>query len=226
MIELENITKKVIKSKDELVILNNINVKFKQGNFYAIMGYSGSGKSTLLNIIGLLDNPTSGIIFLNGIDPLNLTEKEVNTIRLKEIGYVFQECYLSENLNVYENIMMPLLINKSLSVQEKKEVVNELLKMINLQDRANHFPKELSGGERQRIAIARALVNNPRIIIADEPTGNLDRENEQIIFNLLKNLSNIGKCIIVVSHSEKIKEYADEILYMDCGVLKGEKNEI
>lgn len=226
MIKLRNISKKFVKSKKEIVALNSVNVKFELGKFYAIMGASGSGKSTLLNIVGLLDKPTSGILYINDANISTFNEKQNNMVRLKEIGYVFQECYLSDNLNVYENIMIPLMVNNHLSSKEKKQIVNDLLKMINLHDRANHFPKELSGGERQRVAVARSLVNNPKIILADEPTGNLDKKNEEIIFNLLKKLTSIGKCVVVVSHSESVKIYADKIFYMNNGILRGEEDEI
>ncbi len=222
MIELNSISKKFLKSKKEIIALNNINFKFELGKFYAIMGNSGSGKSTLLNIVGLLDKPTSGILCINDTDTSMFNEKQNNMIRLNEIGYVFQECYLCENLNVFENIMLPLMINKKLSEKEKIKIVNDLLNMINLYNRINHFPKELSGGEKQRVAIARSLVNNPRIILADEPTGNLDKNNEEMIFSLFKKLANIGKCVIVVSHSEFIKKYADKILYLDNGIIRGD----
>ncbi len=223
MIELNGIYKKFTNSKKEILALNNVSMKFETGKFYAIIGPSGSGKSTLLNISGLLDKPTSGILCINGHNTSTLTEKEKNILRLSEIGFVFQECYLNENLTVYENIMLPLLINNDLLIIEKRKIVKDLLNMINLCDRANHFPKELSGGEKQRVAIARALVNNPQMILADEPTGNLDNRNEQIIFNLLKKLSKIGKCVVVVSHSESITKYADKIIYIESGVLRGEE---
>lgn len=221
MIELSSICKKYLKSKNEIVALNDIDYKFESGKVYAIMGCSGSGKSTLLNIIGLLDKPTSGILFINNYDISTFSEKQINLVRLKEIGYVFQECYLSKNLNVYENIMIPLLVNNNISIQEKKGRVNGLLDMIKLKNRANHFPNELSGGEKQRVAIARALVNNPEIILADEPTGSLDKDNERIIFKIFKELANIGKCVILVSHSELAKEYANSIIYMSNGTLGG-----
>lgn len=226
MIELKNISKKFKKSKNEILALSDINIKFELGKFYAIMGCSGSGKSTLLNIIGLLDKPTSGILYLNNVNTSSLNEKSKNLIRLKEIGYVFQECYLIDNLTVYENIMLPLLINKNISKENKKIIVNDLLKKINLIERANHFPKELSGGEKQRVAVARSLVNNPRIILADEPTGNLDKKNEEVIFNLFRDLANTDKCVIVVSHSELIKRFADDIIYMTNGTVGGESNDI
>ena len=209
-------------------IANNININFESGKFYAIMGNSGSGKSTLLNIIGLLDYPSSGILRINNLNIKHLSQSKLDELRSMEIGYVFQECFLSENLTVFENIMLPLLINNNISQRKKILIVNELLLMIKLNERKDHFPKELSGGERQRVALARALVNNPTIILADEPTGNLDRKNEIIIFNILKKLTLYGKCVIVVSHSELIKDYANEIIILKDGIniiMKGELSE-
>lgn len=225
MVELINIKKSFVKSKEKISVLKNININFDCGNFYAIMGKSGSGKSTLLNIIGLLDNPTSGKLLFNNSDISHLSQSKLNELRLKEIGYVFQECFLSENLTVYENIMLPLIINKNITRLEKEQIVNDLLKMIKLTNRKKHYPNELSGGERQRVALARALVNNPKIILADEPTGNLDKENEKIIFSIFKRLSMCGKCVIVVSHSESIQNYANEIIFLNNGIMKGEHNE-
>ena len=226
MIKLENITK--MYNKKNIIALNNININFESGKFYAIMGNSGSGKSTLLNIIGLLDYPSSGILRINNLNIKHLSQSKLDELRSMEIGYVFQECFLSENLTVFENIMLPLLINNNISQRKKILIVNELLLMIKLNERKDHFPKELSGGERQRVALARALVNNPTIILADEPTGNLDRKNEIIIFNILKKLTLYGKCVIVVSHSELIKDYANEIIILKDGIniiMKGELSE-
>lgn len=222
MIELRDVNKEFINHKMKIIALNNINCSFDGGKFYAIMGSSGSGKSTLLNMIGLLDKPTSGNIIINNINIRNYNEKDVNMLRMKKIGFVFQDCFLSENLNVYENVILPLLINNDINMKEKHERVLQLLKMLNLNNRIEHYPKELSGGECQRVSIARALVNNPDIIIADEPTGNLDKLNEENIFNFLKQLARIGKCVIVVSHSELIKKYADKVLYMNNGKLRGD----
>ena len=226
MIKLENITK--MYNKKNIIALNNININFESGKFYAIMGNSGSGKSTLLNIIGLLDYPSSGILRINNLNIKHLSQSKLDELRSMEIGYVFQECFLSENLTVFENIMLPLLINNNISQRKKILIVNELLLMIKLNERKDHFPKELSGGERQRVALARALVNNTTIILADEPTGNLDRKNEIIIFNILKKLTLYGKCVIVVSHSELIKDYANEIIILKDGIniiMKGELSE-
>lgn len=228
MIKLENITKMYKKNKKNIIALNNININFESGKFYAIMGNSGSGKSTLLNIIGLLDYSSSGILRINNLNIKHLSQSKLDELRSMEIGYVFQECFLSENLTVFENIMLPLLINNNISQRKKILIVNELLLMIKLNERKDHFPKELSGGERQRVALARALVNNPTIILADEPTGNLDRKNEIIIFNILKKLTLYGKCVIVVSHSELIKDYANEIIILKDGIniiMKGELSE-
>lgn len=225
MIELSGITKKFTNSKKEIIVLNNVNKKFYPGKFYAIMGHSGSGKSTLLNIIGLLDKPSSGLLLIDDVE-LSYNEKKLNLLRKNKIGYIFQECYLNENLNVFENIMIPLLINDEISKKNKFIRVKELIRMVGLIDREKHYPKELSGGEKQRVEIARALVNNPSIILADEPTGNLDMKNEKMIFKLFKKLSNIGKCVIVVSHSESIKNYSDETLFVKAGVLRGENYEI
>ena len=228
MIKLENITKMYKKNKKNIIALNNININFESGKFYAIMGNSGSGKSTLLNIIGLLDYPSSGILRINNLNIKHLSQSKLDELRSMEIGYVFQECFLSENLTGFENIMLPLLINNNISQRKKILIVNELLLMIKLNERKDHFPKELSGGERQRVALARALVNNPTIILADEPTGNLDRKNEIIIFNILKKLTLYGKCVIVVSHSELIKDYANEIIILKDGIniiMKGELSE-
>lgn len=184
------------------------------------MGRSGSGKSTLVHIIGLLDNPTSGTVYINGKDTSNLKEDEIQEIIGQNIGFVFQKFYLNNNLTALENVMLPSLINKNMSFDEKKKKAMQLLKLVGLENRVNHKPKELSGGEAQRVAIARSLINSPKIIIADEPTGNLDKESELVIFNLLKKISKRGKTVIVVSHNEIIKEYADKVYILDDGVLK------
>lgn len=221
MIELKNICKTFIKKNKQITAIKNIDLNFKKGKFYAIMGNSGSGKSTLLNIVGLLDKPTSGILCINSIDSSFLSEKSLNEIRLKEIGFVFQESLLMENLNVYENIMIPLLMNSEIPEKGKKTIVEDLIKLLKLDERINHYPRELSGGERQRVCLARALVNSPNVILADEPTGSLDKNNEKLIFGILKELSNHGRCVIAVSHSELIKQYADDIIYLDNGVIGG-----
>ena len=217
--ELKNVSK-IYKLKDaEIVALDNFSYKFELGKLYGIMGHSGSGKSTLINILGLLEMPTNGIYKLDNKNVSKLSSNELANLRLHTIGFVFQDYFLDENMTALENVMLPLLINKNLNFNEKVEKANKLLKEGGLENRINHFPKELSGGEKQRVAIARALANGPEIILADEPTGNLDEDNEKIIFEQLKKLSKEEKCVIVVSHSDAIKKYANEILKISKGKL-------
>lgn len=211
---------KIFKRKEEEVVaLDDVSFKFEMGKLYGIMGHSGSGKSTLINIIGLLENPTKGSYILDKKDVSKLSDKELADLRLKTIGFIFQDYFLDDNMTALENVMLPLLINKELTFKEKEEKACNLLKEVGLEKRIKHFPKELSGGEKQRVAIARALANEPKIILADEPTGNLDEENEKIILDILKNLSKDGKCVIVVSHSEEIKKYADQLIKIKSGKL-------
>lgn len=218
-LKLENICK-VYNSKTERVIaLNQINYQFEVGKFYAIMGHSGSGKSTLISILGLIDRPSSGKYYLNGEDVFKLDDYKLSKLRNKEIGFIFQNFYLDEHLKAYENVMIPMIINENIPKDERKNRAITLLKKLNLEKRINHFPKEMSGGEQQRVAIARALANEPNIILADEPTGNLDKKNELMVFEELKNLSLAGKLVIVVSHSDEIKNYADIILELKDGEL-------
>ena len=218
-LKLENICK-VYNSKTEKVIaLNQINYQFEVGKFYAIMGHSGSGKSTLISILGLIDRPSSGKYYLNGEDVFKLDDYKLSKLRNKEIGFIFQNFYLDEHLKAYENVMIPMIINENIPKDERKNRAITLLKKLNLEKRINHFPKEMSGGEQQRVAIARALANEPNIILADEPTGNLDKKNELMVFEELKNLSLAGKLVIVVSHSDEIKKYADIILELKDGEL-------
>lgn len=185
--------------------LDNVSYEFKPGKMYAIMGHSGSGKSTLISIIGLIETYTSGKITIDQKDISELKDDELSNLRMKHIGFVFQDFYLDEHLKAYENVMLPMLINKEIKKEERKEKACKLLIDLGLRDRINHFPKEMSGGEQQRVAIARSLANDPKIILADEPTGNLDEENEKLVFETLKDLSKKGKCVIVVTHSEEIK---------------------
>ena len=220
--KLINAEKKYNIKNNEIIVFKNLNIQFdeKDGKFYAIMGHSGSGKSTLIQILGLLDELTNGKYILNKIDTNKLTEDEKSFIRMKKIGFVFQSFHLNNKLKAYENVMLPMMINKNIKSNERKKKAIFLLKQLNLENRINHFPNELSGGEQQRVAIARALANDPDIILADEPTGNLDVQNEREVFKILKQLAKSGKCVIVVSHNDIIKQYADEIFLMDNGILK------
>lgn len=220
ILRLENCSKSYTKKNNIITILNNVTLNFERGKFYAIMGKSGAGKSTLIQILGLLDNIDCGKIEINGNDVTKLSESKKDTIRNKNIGFVFQEFYLSPNLNTISNVLLPTYINENLNEVESLKKANSLLKKLDIYDRASHYPNELSGGEQQRVAIARALINDPDILLADEPTGNLDDENEEIVLNLLKNMSKNGKCVIVVSHNKEIKKYADTVLKLENGVLK------
>ena len=220
LIYIKGLTKKYQRNKEDIVALDNINIKFEIGKFYAVMGHSGSGKSTLINIIGLIETATSGEYYLNGKNISDLNENEKANIRAKYFGFIFQDYNLDPNLKAYENVMLPMLIDKKVKNIDAKEKAIKLLESLDLAHRINHYLKELSGGEQQRVAIARALANNPEIILADEPTGNLDKKNEQKIFSDLKKLSESGKCVIVVSHSLEIKEYADVIYTLEDGTIR------
>ena len=217
---IENVCKVYKTKNDEVKALDNVSYEFKPGKLYAIMGHSGSGKSTLISILGLIETLTSGRITINNKDISKLKDDELANLRMKYIGFVFQDFYLDEHLKAYENVMLPMLINKEIKREDRKEKALKLLTDLGLNERINHYPKELSGGEQQRVAIARSLANDPEIILADEPTGNLDEENEKLVFETLNDLAKKGKCVIVVTHSEEIKKYADEILKITKGKLE------
>lgn len=201
-------------------VLDNINMQFLKGKMYGIMGPSGSGKSTLLNIIGTLESPSEGEIEILGNKLNGYGEKELCNLRAKHIGYVFQNFYLNPYLSAVENVMVPMKVNDEIEASKRKEIAEGLLKRFGMEDRVEHLKSQMSGGEQQRVAIARALANNPDIILADEPTGNLDEENEIVIFKTLKELSQSGKTVIVVSHNDIVKEYADEIVNIVKGKIK------
>ena len=188
MIQIENLSKVFRTSEVETIALNHVNIEVKEGEFVAIMGPSGCGKSTLLNILGLLDNPTEGSYKLLGNEVANLKEKERTRLRKGVIGFVFQSFNLIDELNVFENVELPLTY-LGIKASERKERVLEILKRMNLSHRAKHFPQQLSGGQQQRVAIARAVVTNPKLILADEPTGNLDSKNGAEVMNLLTELN-------------------------------------
>lgn len=215
--QLNGINKSYFSKNNTLHILKDVSATFNSGNFYAIMGRSGSGKSTLVNILGMLDSYDSGEYFFDGKDVKKFTENEKSDIRALKIGFVFQSFYLNSNLTALENVLLPTYINKSISKNNRKKIGIELLEKFGLGDRINHKPSELSGGEQQRVAIARALINNPSIIIADEPTGNLDSKSEKDIFQLLRNIADGGKTVIVVSHNDLIKSYCDVLYVMNDG---------
>ena len=217
--KLEHITKNYYISKNKIEALKDVTIEFKENSFYAIMGRSGSGKTTLVNIIGLLDDCTSGNYYLDNIDVTKLKNDSKSEIISKNIGFVFQSFYLNNNLTAIENVMLATFINKNINKADRKQLAKDLLTKLGLKDRINHKPKELSGGEQQRVAIARALINNPKIIIADEPTGNLDSVSEKEVFEILKDISKTGKIVIVVSHNPIVKNYCDYLYVMNDGIL-------
>ena len=219
MLELKNVKKVYVVKNEKVMALNDVSYTFEMNNFYGIMGHSGSGKTTLISVLGLLESFDSGTYLINGEEVKDFDNNKISKIRRDYIGFVFQDFYLDEYLNVYENVMLPLITHKELSKEKKNEMVIEALTKVGIVDRKNHFPSQLSGGEKQRVAIARALINNPKIILADEPTGNLDEDNEKMIFQILKDLSKEGKCVIVVSHSNEVKSYADKIIKIANGKL-------
>ena len=216
MIQIENLSKVFRTSEVETIALNHVNIEVKEGEFVAIMGPSGCGKSTLLNILGLLDNPTEGSYKLLGNEVANLKEKERTRLRKGVIGFVFQSFNLIDELNVFENVELPLTY-LGIKASERKERVLEILKRMNLSHRAKHFPQQLSGGQQQRVAIARAVVTNPKLILADEPTGNLDSKNGAEVMNLLTELNKEGTSIVMVTHSQHDAGFAHRVIHLFDG---------
>ena len=200
----------------ETLALNKVSIEVKEGEFVAIMGPSGCGKSTLLNILGLLDNPTSGEYYLNGIEVSRYTEAQRTKLRKGIIGFVFQSFNLIDELNVYENIELPLLY-MGVSATERKKMVQEAMERMAIVHREKHFPQQLSGGQQQRVAIARAVVANPKLILADEPTGNLDSKNGQEVMNLLSELNKEGTTIVMVTHSQHDAGFASRTINLFDG---------
>jgi putative ABC transport system ATP-binding protein len=216
MIQLSNIKKVFCSEEIETWALREVNLEVKQGEFVAIMGPSGCGKSTLLNILGLLDNPTDGTFILNNRDVTTLSENERTDIRKGLIGFVFQSFNLIDDLNVFENIELPLLY-MDITNKERKLRVEALMNKMQMSHRRRHFPNQLSGGQQQRVAIARAIISNPEIILADEPTGNLDSKNSNEVMNILQGLHQQGTTIIMVTHSQHDASYADRIINLYDG---------
>mgnify|MGYP002768359754 FL=1 len=219
VLEIKDLIKNYYHKEKKIEVLKSLSYDFEKGKFYGIMGHSGSGKTTLFNIIGTIDKEYNGNILVNSKNISSLNDEDMASLRNLEIGFVFQDFFLDEGLTALENVMVPMIINENIPKEEREVIAKKLLKEVGMEDREKHFPKELSGGEKQRVAIARALSNNPNILLCDEPTGNLDEETENKIFALLKNLSKSGKCVIVVSHSNEVKSYADVMLYLKDGKL-------
>ena len=222
MIKIENLVKVFRTEEIETAALNGVDLQVKKGEFVAIMGPSGCGKSTLLSIIGLLDNPTKGSYLFDGIEVAGLREKNRTKLRKGHIGFVFQSFNLIDELNVYDNVELPLFYLK-MKVSERRKKVEEVVQRMNIGHRMKHFPQQLSGGQQQRVAIARAVVANPSLILADEPTGNLDSKNGMEVMNLLSELNQEGTTIIMATHSERDAAYAHRIINLLDGEVIMEK---
>ncbi|MGD9817084.1 MAG: ABC transporter ATP-binding protein [Desulfomonilaceae bacterium] len=217
MINIQNLSKIFYKDGMDVQILNNITLDIKEGEFVSIMAPSGMGKSTLLNILGCLDKPSSGTYILDGEPVQDLDDDELSRIRNSKIGYVFQSFHLLPRMSAWENVILPLIYSDDDSDMREKAI--EVLQSVGLQDRVNHLPRELSGGQQQRVAIARALINNPKIIFADEPTGNLDSKSSAEVMNIFRNLHAQGRTLVVVTHDPNVGAQADRIIEMKDGQI-------
>ena len=218
IIQLKNVWKTYYIGENRVDALQGLNLEVNKGEFVAIQGPSGSGKSTCMNIIGCLDIPTKGEVYLDGINIQNYTESELSQRRGKKIGFIFQQFNLIHTLTAEKNITLPMIF-QGVEKEIQKERAEELLKLVQLEDRGEHRPGELSGGQQQRVAIARALANDPEVIIADEPTGNLDSKTGEIIIHFLKELNKKGKTIIIVTHDEKVAAETKRILSIKDGKI-------
>ena len=226
MIQVTNLSKVFRTEEIETTALNNVSFTINKGEFVAIMGPSGCGKSTLLNILGLLDNPSGGSYNLLGTEVAYLRVRERTHYRKGNIGFVFQSFNLIDELNVYENVELPLKY-LNISASERKRRVTEILKRMNISHRAGHYPQQLSGGQQQRVAIARAVVANPQLILADEPTGNLDSRNGKEVMDLLCQLNAEGTTVVMVTHSQRDASAAQRIINLfDGEIVKDVKNEL
>jgi putative ABC transport system ATP-binding protein len=222
VIHLEEIKKNYIMGRQELQVLKGISLDILRNEYVALMGPSGSGKSTLMNILGCLDSPTSGKYILNGHDVSTMLDNNLADIRNKEIGFVFQQFNLLPRLSALENVALPL-VYAGINKKTRLEMAHEVLRKVDLMDRSHHKPNELSGGQCQRVAIARALVNNPSIILADEPTGNLDTKTSYEIMNIFSQIHDEGNTVVLVTHEEDISNYAKRVIRLRDGVLESDK---
>lgn len=219
MIKVENL-KKVYPGHVPIQALTDVSLQIARGEFVAVMGRSGSGKSTLLHQLGLIDTPSEGKIFINGVDVLSLSDAQKTAFRLRYLGYVFQEYALVPELNAMENVYLPALASGSDTMQYKKRAA-ELLEMVGLESRLRHYPRELSGGEQQRIAIARALVNNPQIVFADEPTANLDSISAHTVLDLFLKLNReLGQTIVMITHESEDSNYVNRVVWLKDGWIE------
>jgi len=221
VLEIKDLIKDYYHKEKKIEVLKSLSYNFEKGKFYGIMGHSGSGKTTLFNIIGTIDKEYNGNILVNSKNISSLNDEDMASLRNLEIGFVFQDFFLDEGLTALENVMVPMIINANIPKEEREVIAKKLLKEVGMEDREKHFPKELSGGEKQRVAIARALVSEAPVILADEPTGNLDNETAGEIIEILKKLAKErNKCVIVVTHSKEVANSADIILELSGKKLK------
>ena len=224
LIKFKDINKYYKVGKEKFHVLKSLNIDIEEGDFVMIMGKSGSGKTTLLNVLAFLDKFDDGSYFFNYENVSNLNENQRSIFRNKHIGFIFQQFNLIETLNIYQNIELPLIYDGKLNKSERENIIKEKLKQVGLLDKIKSMPLQLSGGQQQRVAIARSLVNNPKLIFADEPTGALDSETSTDIMNLLKDLNNQGKTIIMVTHDADLIKYATKVIRLKDGVLYEEDN--
>jgi putative ABC transport system ATP-binding protein len=223
LIEIDHVEKVYRRDQITVPVLNDINLKVPQGEFVALMGPSGSGKTTLLNLIAGIDSPTRGRIVIGGRDIATMSQTELAAWRSSNVGFIFQLYNLLPVLNAFENVELPLLLTK-LSRSERRQHVETALKIVNLGDRMNHYPRQLSGGQEQRVAIARAIVSDPTILVADEPTGDLDAKSGAEILELLRRLNEeFGKTIVMVTHDPKAADRAHRMVHLDKGILHAEE---
>tara|TARA_Y100000296_G_scaffold86472_1_gene126351 strand:- start:2214 stop:2984 length:771 start_codon:yes stop_codon:yes gene_type:complete len=220
IIDLKNVAKYYEMGENIVKALDGVNINIEKGSFVAIMGPSGSGKSTAMNLVGNLDIQTKGKIFLDNQETSKLTESHLAQIRGKKIGFIFQSFNLIPNLTVKENVMLPMMF-QGIDSEEREDIAEELLEKVELINRIDHYPTQISGGEMQRVAIARALANNPEVILADEPTGNLDTKTGENVIKFLKKLNNEGKTVIMVTHEPELAEaYADVVYWLRDGKIE------
>jgi putative ABC transport system ATP-binding protein len=223
MLALSNIRKTFENGEEIVTALDDVSIEVKDNEFVAIMGSSGSGKSTLMNVLGCLDTPNSGVYKLDGKDVASMTDNQLSKVRNKHIGFIFQTFHLLSMLDVVGNVQLPLRYS-DVDQEEADKRANELIERVGLSHRKNHKPYEMSGGQRQRVAIARALINKPSVILADEPTGNLDSKTSKEIMDLLTELHKQGQTIVMVTHEDEIAQYAQRVIVMKDGQVVEEKS--
>ncbi len=222
-IELKDVKKVYRVGNENIYAVNGISLKVKEGEFLCVMGASGSGKTTLLSLMGCLDKPTSGKVIVEGVDTSELGDRELTEIRRDKIGFVFQQYHLIPTLTAFENVELPMLL-KGIDKKERERRAMELLKIMGIDKAANRKPSELSGGMQQRVAIARALANNPKILLCDEPTGNLDTKSGEVVMNLIKQQNEKGVTVVLVTHDPDISKYADRVVRIRDGKLIEQEN--